>query len=89
MKGYLVFKDGRRREMDKQYVGCLRHHVPTKGPNGTILETVFEAEPEIVDGCVLYLEKETIDITERMAEARRQNEERRWAVIRKGLGVDE
>jgi hypothetical protein len=73
--------------MDPKDVGCIKYHVPHKGPNGTTLLTVFEAEANEVDGCLMYLETETTDITDEMAEAARKNRARTMAVVKKGLGT--
>lgn len=85
MKGFLVFKDGRREPLDSRYVGCQRFHQPHYGPNGSYLETIFEADAELEDGAVLYREVETNDKTETYARAVQENDRRTWDVIRRGL----
>lgn len=59
MKGYLVHKDGRRTEMPRDAVGCLRYYLTGRSADGRETVTVFEAEPEIVDGCIIYVEGKT------------------------------
>lgn len=85
MKGVLVFKDGRRVEMRPGEVGGIRFHRSHRGPDGEYLETVFESEAELVDGCIVYVESETRDITKLMERAAEANRERTMAVVRKGL----
>jgi len=65
VKGWLVFKDGRREALAAKYVGCQRFHQPHRGPDGSFLETIFEASPVRQEGgAILYLETETRDVTE-------------------------
>ena len=54
MKGYLVWKDGRREETS--FVGAQRIYMPVLDEDGRVGEVVFEADPEVVDGCITYRE---------------------------------
>lgn len=85
MKGWLVFKDGRRKELASKYVGCQRFHQPHRGPDGVYLETIFEADAHLEDGAILYRETETRDMTEAYARAAQENDRRTWDVIRRGI----
>jgi hypothetical protein len=88
MKGYLLFKDGRRQEMEPGAVGCIRFHRPFRTEDGRYLETVFVAQDDIVDGCIIYEEAETTDRTEAYHKAAEVQNKRFWGVIRKGLGLE-
>jgi hypothetical protein len=84
MKGYLLFKDGHREPMEDRYVGCLNYIRP-RNENGRILETTFTAEDDVVDGCIVYREGETVDKTEAYNEAARKNREQTAKVFQAGL----
>lgn len=84
IQAYLVWNDGTR-ELTP-YDGALRIHRPMEHPDRRWTETVFHASDDIVDNVLLYVEGETTDITDQMAKARADIEERRWQVIRRGLG---
>lgn len=55
MKGYLLHKDGRRTEMPAGAVGCQRYYVRAESDGSETL-TVYEADAEVVDGCIVYRE---------------------------------
>jgi hypothetical protein len=86
LKAYLLHKDGRR--VERVFEGAQRIHVPKAHEDGTYTETIFEADPDIVDGCVVYREAETKDVTESMRRAEQENRERTWKYLRKGWGVE-
>lgn len=60
MKSFYIFKDGRRREVEKANLGSQRIHVPHRGSNNEWLETIFEGEE--VDGEIHYVETETREV---------------------------
>ena len=89
MKGVLLHKDGRRVDMDPRYFGGIRFHQITRGPAGEYLETIFVADNDLESpDTLVYRETETTDISDKMAEARRRNEQNTWDLIRRGLDRD-
>jgi hypothetical protein len=60
LKAYLLHKDGRRTET--AWLGAQRVHVQRDNDDGTYTETIFEADPDIVDECVVYRETDTTTI---------------------------
>lgn len=88
MKGILLFKDGREVPLDPQYVGSVRHHYTTRGPNGEYLDTVFVADEDDVKGVLRYREAETSDVTAEYMKARESIRRNTNRALRKGLGQD-
>lgn len=92
MNALMVWKDGRRKVETGLGVGN-RIIAPREDEHGRTFQTTFNATNEIVDDpsgrCRIFVEGETIDITDRLAEAERANVARRRAAMGRLLGEDE
>ncbi len=86
VKAFLVWNDGTRQPFS--WIGEHTRIVTTSHPDGKTSETMFRVgDGDIAaDGTLLFIEGESRDVTKEMEDARARIEERRWQVIRRGLG---
>ncbi len=89
VRAFLVRKDGTREPLKGWSGGHT--YVSLRQEGGTTFQTTFAVgDGDIdLDGTLLFHEGETVDVSDRMAQAEARNRERTMAYLRKGWEYDD